>query len=112
MTSSGRHHTQHGHRHGENCGHMAIRHQDHIDYLHDGHLHHMHGDQVDEHVIEVSADTPDRCKPNASCTGHTHGPGCGHPAVPHGNHTDYLVDGHLHHMHNDHCDDHGEIQLS
>ena len=28
---------------------------------------------------------------------HTHGPGCGHPAVRHGDHTDYLHDGHLHH---------------
>ena len=24
-------------------------------------------------------------------------------------HTDYLVDGHLHHPHGDHCDDHGEL---
>ncbi len=28
---------------------------------------------------------------------HTHGPGCGHPAIRHGDHTDYLHDGHLHH---------------
>jgi hypothetical protein len=26
-----------------------------------------------------------------------HGPGCGHEAVPHGDHVDYLVDDHLHH---------------
>jgi hypothetical protein len=40
---------------------------------------------------------------------HVHGPGCGHEPVPHGNHVDYLVDGHLHHSHGDHCDDHGPL---
>lgn len=39
-----------------------------------------------------------------------HGPGCGHEAVPHGDHVDYLVDGHLHHPHGDHCDDHGPLE--
>ena len=43
--------------------------------------------------------------------GHTHGPGCGHEAVPHGDHIDYLVAGHLHHPHGDHCDDHGPITV-
>ena len=43
---------------------------------------------------------------------HRHGPGCGHEAVPHGDHVDYLVDGHLHHPHGDHCDDHGKVQTS
>ena len=41
---------------------------------------------------------------------HEHGPGCGHEAVPHGDHTDYLVGGHLHHPHGDHCDDHGPLE--
>lgn len=27
---------------------------------------------------------------------HVHGPGCGHTAVQHGDHVDYLHDGHLH----------------
>jgi hypothetical protein len=27
--------------------------------------------------------------------------------MPHGDHVDYLVNGHLHHPHGDHCDDHG-----
>jgi UDP-2,3-diacylglucosamine pyrophosphatase LpxH len=31
--------------------------------------------------------------------------------VPHGDHVDYLVDGHLHHPHGDHCDDHGPVKL-
>src|SRR5262249_4223190 len=36
---------------------------------------------------------------------HTHGPSCGHPAVQHGDHVDYLHDGHLHHAHGDHVDE-------
>lgn len=40
---------------------------------------------------------------------HVHGPGCGHEAVPHGDHVDYLVDGHLHHPHGGHCDHHGML---
>ncbi len=35
---------------------------------------------------------------------------CGHAAVPHGDHVDYLVDGHLHHAHDGHCDDHGPVR--
>lgn len=37
---------------------------------------------------------------------HVHGPGCGHPAVVHESHLDFLHDGHLHHPHGDHVDDH------
>ncbi len=109
------HHTNHKHKHGPECGHTAIRHGKHIDYLHNGHLHHPHGDHIDEHVIEVSAENPDRCTPKHKCKGHDakhkHGPGCGHEAVPHGDHVDYLVDGHLHHPHGDHCDNHGPLEL-
>ena len=42
--------------------------------------------------------------------GHTHGPGCGHAAVVHGDHVDYCVGDHLHHPHDGHCDDHGPIE--
>ena len=42
---------------------------------------------------------------------HQHGAGCGHEAVPHGNHIDYLVNGRLHHPHGDHCDDHGPLSV-
>ena len=31
---------------------------------------------------------------------------CGHPAVPHGDHIDYVHDGHRHAAHNDHYDEH------
>lgn len=109
-------HENHSHIHGEGCGHTAIVHDDHIDYLHDGHLHSAHGDHFDEHSLPVSADNPADCTPDHSCSGHTaehqHGPGCGHEAVPHGDHVDYLVDGHLHHPHGDHCDDHGSVKLA
>lgn len=108
-------HPQHAHVHGEGCGHAAIRHGDHVDYLHDGCLHTMHGDHVDECVLEVSARNPDACTPAHACAGHepdhVHGPGCGHEAVPHGGHIDYLVGGHLHHPHEGHCDDHGPVEV-
>ena len=71
----------------------------------------MRGNRVDEHVIEVSEKNPVRCTPEIHCD-HQHGPGCGHEAVPHGDHMDYLVDGRLHHPHGDHCDDHGPLSLS
>jgi hypothetical protein len=109
-------HDHHDHEHGPNCGHTAIRHGDHIDYVHDGHLHHpTDGGEVEEHRIEVTAKNPNRCAPEYACdthdSGHVHGPGCGHDAVPHGDHVDYIVDGRLHHQHGDHCDDHGPIEV-
>jgi hypothetical protein len=109
-------HEDHTHVHGEGCGHTAIAHGDHTDYLHDGHLHHMRNDGVvEEHMIHVSPHNPDECTPEHDCgghePGHVHGPGCGHEPVPHGDHVDYLVDGHLHHPHGDHCDDHGPVKI-
>lgn len=38
--------------------------------------------------------------------GHDHGPGCGHLAVEHGDHIDYIHDGHRHAMHGEHYDEH------
>jgi zinc transport system permease protein len=37
---------------------------------------------------------------------HEHGPDCGHPAVPHGDHVDYVHDGHRHAPHGGHYDEH------
>jgi len=37
---------------------------------------------------------------------HVHGPGCGHTAVQHGDHVDYLHDGHRHAAHGAHYDEH------
>jgi hypothetical protein len=111
MACNEKHHANHTHMHGPNCGHTAIKHEGHVDYLHDGHLHHMHEDHVDEHAIAVNAENPARCTPETRCS-HQHGPNCGHEAVPHGDHVDYLVSGRLHHPHGDHCDDHGPVQLA
>ncbi len=109
-------HDGHDHQHGPDCGHTAVHHDGHVDYLHDGHLHHPHADHVDEHALAVGAKNPAGCTPDHDCSAHdaehTHGQGCGHEAVPHGDHLDYLVDGHLHHPHDGHCDDHGAITLA
>ena len=107
------HHGEHDHVHGPGCGHTAVKHEGHIDYLHDGHMHHEHEGHYDDHSVSVSDANPDACTPEHACgdhdAGHQHGPDCGHEAVPHGDHTDYLVGGHLHHPHGDHCDDHGRL---
>ncbi len=110
-------HEHHDHVHGPSCGHTGVVHGNHVDYLHDGQLHHQtDADQVEEHLIEISATNPDQCTAGHACSGHAaghvHGPGCGHEPVPHGDHVDYLVDGHLHHQHGDHCDDHGPVKLA
>ena len=36
---------------------------------------------------------------------HTHGPACGHEAVVHEDHVDYLHVGHVHHEHEGHYDE-------
>jgi hypothetical protein len=107
-------HPSHKHVHQPGCGHKSIQHGDHSDYLHEGHLHHVHGDHVDECSIKVDAANPAQCTPAHKCDGHeqihAHSSNCGHEAVPHGDHTDYLVAGHLHHSHSNHCDDHGSLK--
>jgi len=107
-------HEGHDHDHGPGCGHTALIHDGHVDYLHDGHLHHSHEDHVDEHVLPITGENPDDCSPVSEGheQGHVHSEGCGHEAVPHGDHVDYLVGSHLHHPHGDHCDDHGEVKLA
>ncbi len=108
-------HENHPHQHGPDCGHTAIVHDDHVGYLHDGHLHCPQEGDYAEHTVAVSDANPDGCHPHdcdAHDPDHVHGPGCGHPAVPHGDHVDYLVNGHLHHPHGDHCDDHGPLTMA
>lgn len=109
-------HESHAHQHGPDCGHRAVHHEGHQDYLHDGHLHHLHEGHIDEHVVAVSPANPAVCTPTHACRGHElghrHGAGCGHEAVPHGDHVDYLVADHLHFSHDAHCDDHGALQLA
>ena len=111
MTERCKMHQDHSHQHGLGCGHIAIEHNGHTDYLHDSHLHHSHAGHVDEHVIEVDAAHPEGCTPPGGGheKGHVHGPNCGHPQIPHGNHVDYLVSNHLHYPHGSHCDDHGRV---
>ena len=64
-------------------------------------------------MIPVTQDNPDACSRSESVKGHdklhVHGENCGHETVPHGDHMDYLVEGQLHHFHNDHCDNHGKV---
>ena len=110
------HHPNHAHQHGPGCGHTGLMHEGHVDYLHDGHLHHMMPDgTVEEHTLAVDGTNPATCTKGHVCSGHeaghVHGPGCGHQAVPHGDHTCYIVDGHLHHPHGGHCDNHGPVSL-
>jgi hypothetical protein len=106
-------HENHNHEHGPSCGHTAIQHADHIDYLHDGHLHRKHEAHYDECKIMITIENPANCTEGHSCSSHSvdhiHGVGCGHEAIPHDDHIDYIVDGHLHHQHNGHCDHHGKI---
>lgn len=108
-------HEGHSHQHKAGCGHVSVKHGDHYDYLHDGHLHYVHGDHVDDHSLAVDAANPAPCTPQHECgkhpTNHKHGSSCGHEAVPHGDHVDYLVAGHLHHPHGSHCDDHGPVTV-
>lgn len=108
-------HQGHEHTHGPKCGHPSISHEGHTDYLHDGHLHFPHAGHMDEHVLAISDQNPESCTPSHTCPGHEtdhiHGPNCGHEAVPHGNHVDYLVNGHLHFPHQAHCDHHGSVTV-
>jgi hypothetical protein len=112
MNQQSEHHPvqgDHTHKHSIACGHTKIKHEDHIDYVHNGHLHHEHDGHWDECNIPVSEMNPAEHKP-ASC-GCNHGKDCGHEMVPHGDHMDYLVNGRLHHVHGDHCDDHGPVEI-
>lgn len=69
-----------------------------------------------EKPVFVSQRNPEKCTPEHSCQGHdknhVHGEGCGHRTVSHGDHVDYVVDGHLHHPHGQHCDNHGPLKVA
>jgi hypothetical protein len=109
-------HDAHSHTHGPGCGHSTIEHEGHTDYLHDGHMHNMHGDHVDEHRVSVDARNPEKNTAENRCSAHEadhmHGTGCGHEAVPHGSHMDYVVDGRLHNQEaGGNCHDHGAVEV-
>lgn len=109
-------HAAHDHRHGAGCGHKTIDHDGHTDYVHDGHMHHIHGDHIDEHSLAIGGSNDAACNPSHACDSHEkshmHGASCGHEAIPHGDHVDYAVDGHLHYAHGGHCDDHGAVRIT
>lgn len=99
-------HANHPHVHDDQCGHTRVSHEGHTDYLHEGHLHSGQEGHYEEHVIAVSALNPASCTP-VTCVGDHEG----QETIPHGDHTDYLVAGHLHYRHGDHCDDHGALSI-
>lgn len=57
-------------------------------------------------VLPETEDTLDLPHTLAGEHEHQHGDGCGHEAVRHGDHTDYLHEGHRHAVHADHYDEH------
>jgi hypothetical protein len=93
------------HVHGEECGCMRMRHGDHFDYLREGRLHHVGEGETEEHRLEVTDENPADCRIMEGVHDHRHD-----PVVPHGDHVDYYYRGRLHHLHDDHCDDHGPIE--
>lgn len=46
------------------------------------------------------------CTVHDDHTDHDHGPDCGHEAVTHDDHVDYVHDGHRHAAHEGHWDEH------
>ncbi len=104
-------HKDHDHQHGVGCGHTAIEYDGDTLYVHDGHLHSVHDNHVHCKKVEFSEQNPDGCNPLETQDNHVHDSGCGHESIPHGDHVDYLVDGRLHHQHEDHVDDHGPIKI-
>lgn len=51
------------------------------------------------------------CEKHASHT-HVHGKKCGHKTVKHGDHVDYMHDGHQHGVHEDHVDEHKALKAT
>lgn len=93
-------HPDHTHVHGHSCGHESFPHADHTDYVHDGHLHRVHGEHADECEVATHAAA------EHDAAAHQHGTECGHVAVPHGDHADFVHDGHRHAVHEGHYDEH------
>ncbi len=123
-------HGEHYHVHADSCGHPRIRHNGHIDYIHDGELHNISDSGVvRHHKLEVSDAYPSGCRPlcyqvqlgvvqagqgtelGKMQSLHIHSEMCGHVAVIHGDHVDYIVEGRLHRPHVTHCDDHGALDV-
>jgi zinc transport system permease protein len=56
--------------------------------------------------VQAVTPTPDGHDTVDEPHGHEHGPRCGHPAVDHGDHVDYIHHGHRHAPHGGHYDEH------
>jgi hypothetical protein len=88
----------------EFCDDARMQHtDDDCDHDHHGHDHHGkgHGEKKTEVLSPLEAH-------------HQHAIGCGHIAVQHGDHTDFLVGHHLHHPaagEDGHCVNHGHINM-
>ena len=65
--------------------------------------------RLDEHLIQFRRRIPTPARRSTSAAGAANGDDpaqtVGIRRFPRGDHIDYLVDGHLHHPHADHCDD-------
>ena len=57
-------------------------------------------------AVELTDDQPPRLHEVTEEHPHAHSDTCGHPAVPHGGHVDYIHDGHRHAAHEGHYDEH------
>lgn len=55
-------------------------------------------------LVDEEAVLPHTAVPEAHP--HKHGPDCEHPTIRHGDHTDYVHEGHRHALHGDHYDEH------
>ncbi len=57
-------------------------------------------------VIEITDPEPLPHEPTRPHADHVHGPGCGHEAIHHGDHVDYVHNGPRHAAHEGHYDEH------
>ena len=94
----------HTHVHDQWCGHPAVPHEDHVDYLHDGHAHKPCSDHVDE--LPDCDDPVHEVHLSHNAHMHVHTEDCGHPAVSHEDHVDYVHGQHRHAAHDTHYDEH------
>jgi zinc transport system permease protein len=65
-----------------------------------------HRARVRAPFLAVDPPVHETCDDHGDADGHVHGPRCGHPAVEHGDHVDYIHDGHRHASHGGHYDEH------
>lgn len=98
----------HPHVHDRFCGHAAAPHEDHVDFLHDGEIHHVRSDAIAGGRPASADQRPSWAGLHLSHVGHmhVHRPGCGHPAIAHDDHEDYLHGDHRHAGHDVHYDEH------